>query len=96
MIAHDFPELVVNNLQSLLSLVPDEMVQLKNILLTDFNQEVVKNEKQLINEQQDNAAEIHELSKHVLTEECVKERIKEQKLEQLNDYVVTPERNAEE
>lgn len=35
MIAHDFPELLNHHIYSILSIIPPEMIQLKNIILSE-------------------------------------------------------------
>lgn len=44
------------------------MTQLKNIVLTDFNPEFIKTEKQIISDYQENG-EMHEQAKNVLVED---------------------------
>jgi len=76
-----------------LSIIPPEMIQLKNIILSEFNTEDVTKS---ILEYNERPHEAHEFASHSLIEENVKERAKEMKLEYIENMVSKGDKNLDE
>jgi len=94
MISHDFPEIIYNNLYSILNIIPQEMVQLKNIILNDYQIKDTKEEETILSHYYEYCTQPSNVKTFII-EDSIKDSIKDLKIEYLNEiFTMTDNINA--